>query len=410
MDVTQILVISDDLTGALDTGIQFCAGEAVVRVGTDLGETEAQVLIVDAETRHLSARDAWGVVYHLARQARERGIPYVYKKTDSALRGNVGAELRAVLEACGGQRLHFVPAYPRMGRLTKGGVHYIDGCPVAESIFGRDPYEPVTASRVEEILGCGDGIPVRSVSLETGEMPEGILVYDCAGEEELDRIAARTLRGPAPHLLAGCAGLAAALSRQLGLYRPEGRAVRLGGGLSVLCGSTNPVTLRQMDEAEARGAVRLRMSLEEKLETAWMDTPAGMRTLETWRGQLESAGCSILESAGDLPGESLARAMERDGLLPESVRTRIARTLGAVGRRLLDGGLRRTLLVTGGDTLLAFLRAVEPERLVPLRELFPGVVCSRMEYRGNSYALISKSGGFGGPELLARLQALTEER
>ena len=99
MDVTQILVISDDLTGALDTGIQFCAGEAVVRVGTDLGETEAQVLIVDAETRHLSARDAWRVVYHLARQARERGIPYVYKKTDSALRGNVGAELRAVLEA-----------------------------------------------------------------------------------------------------------------------------------------------------------------------------------------------------------------------------------------------------------------------------------------------------------------------
>ena len=44
------------------------------------------------------------------------------------------------------------------------------------------------------------------------------------------------------------------------------------------------------------------------------------------------------------------------------------------------------------------------------RELFPGVVCSRMEYRGNSYALISKSGGFGGPELLAQLQALTEER
>ena len=50
------------------------------------------------------------------------------KKTDSALRGNVASELGAMLEASGGKRLCFFPAYPEMGRTTRDGVHFIEMC------------------------------------------------------------------------------------------------------------------------------------------------------------------------------------------------------------------------------------------------------------------------------------------
>ena len=153
-----LFVIADDFTGALDTGVQFASYGAATKVvvGTGLQALEAdaqtQVLVVDAETRHLPAAQAYDTVYRLVRWAKEKKIGCIYKKTDSALRGNIGAELSAALAADGGDRLHFVPAFPNLDRVTRGGVHYIGGVPVAQSVFGKDPFEPVTHSRVEDIL------------------------------------------------------------------------------------------------------------------------------------------------------------------------------------------------------------------------------------------------------------------
>ena len=103
-----LFVIADDFTGALDTGVQFASYGAATKVvvGTGLQALEAdaqtQVLVVDAETRHLPAAQAYDTVYRLVRWAKEKKIGCIYKKTDSALRGNIGAELSAALAADGG--------------------------------------------------------------------------------------------------------------------------------------------------------------------------------------------------------------------------------------------------------------------------------------------------------------------
>ena len=59
-----LLVIADDFTGALDTGVQFASSGIATNVlvnlkNSRLGEFEGlQVLVIDAETRHLSREDA----------------------------------------------------------------------------------------------------------------------------------------------------------------------------------------------------------------------------------------------------------------------------------------------------------------------------------------------------------------
>ena len=53
--------------------------------------------------------------------------------------------------------LPFLPAFPKMNRTTAGGVHYIEDKPVAESVFGRDPFEPVTESEVARLLALQSG-------------------------------------------------------------------------------------------------------------------------------------------------------------------------------------------------------------------------------------------------------------
>lgn len=46
----------------------------------------------------------------------------------------------------------------------------------------------------------------------------------------------------------------------------------------------------------------------------------------------------------------------------------------------------------------------------PVCELSPGVVVSRIDYGAASRFVISKSGGFGGPELLIHLAERLENR
>ena len=142
----QLLIIADDFTGAIDTGVQLAARGANTRVITrsdvDLKTVDesVQVLVLDMETRHLSAQEAYRAVYHIVSQSMEMGIPHLYKKTDSALRGNIGAELSALLDASGAAHLPFLPAFPQIGRTTENGIHYINGVPVDQSVFGKDPF------------------------------------------------------------------------------------------------------------------------------------------------------------------------------------------------------------------------------------------------------------------------------
>ena len=60
----------------------------------------------------------------------------IYKKTDSLLRGNIGAELRALCDAAGSGPLVFAPAYPTGGRTTIDGIHRLEGIPVADASAG----------------------------------------------------------------------------------------------------------------------------------------------------------------------------------------------------------------------------------------------------------------------------------
>ena len=84
--MTQLLILADDFTGALDTGVQFATVGAVTRVitGQSVSLSEfagtCEVLVVDAETRHLTAAKAADIVGGYTAQAVNLGIPHIYKK------------------------------------------------------------------------------------------------------------------------------------------------------------------------------------------------------------------------------------------------------------------------------------------------------------------------------------------
>lgn len=406
--MVKLLVIADDFTGALDTGVQFAASGAETRVVTnieyDFSRTgrEVQVLVLVAETRHVKWEEAYRMVYGIAKRACESGIPYLYKKTDSALRGNIGSELKAVLDAAGKHTLHFLPAFPRMNRVTRNGIHYIDGSPVHESVFGKDPFEPVTCSYIPDMMR-GE-VPVTVVeSMDGWERQNGVMVYDASTDEELMSIGSFLKEKGELGLIAGCAGFAAVLPQLLGLSGKRRERISLDKKLLVACGSVNPITVRQLDYAERAGMKRIRLTPEQKLEKDYLESEEGNRALEEWTKTALEEECCIFDT-NDLPGcRAACEYAGSHGLSLDELRVRIADTLGRVVEHLVRAGVKSTMLLTGGDTLMGFMRHIGCDEIVPACEMAPGTVLSQVDIDGRTYSIISKSGGFGEEKLIAEL-------
>jgi uncharacterized protein YgbK (DUF1537 family) len=153
--VRALVALADNLTGALEAGAQF-AGRGIASVVTldAAGCGDYPVVVIDTESRHLTAEEAAARVACCALDAR-----VIYKKTDSTLRGNIGAELRALSskypEAC----IAYVPAYPALGRTVKRGCLYVWGTPVHQTEFAADALNPIASSAIADVLP--DHLPCR---------------------------------------------------------------------------------------------------------------------------------------------------------------------------------------------------------------------------------------------------------
>src|SRR6266702_656293 len=92
-----LIIVADDLTGACDAGTLF-AGKAPVPVTVwPDPPVAAEVAVVDTESRRLDRAAATDRVSDAA--AQRAGATSWFKKIDSTLRGHVGAEIVALLQA-----------------------------------------------------------------------------------------------------------------------------------------------------------------------------------------------------------------------------------------------------------------------------------------------------------------------
>lgn len=414
----KLLIISDDFTGALDTGVLMAVKGAstYVTFGSQLDlenlDRETDVLVIDAETRHLKPEDAYRVVFSIVKTAEQIGIPYIYKKTDSALRGNIGAELTAAIEGGSSDRIHFIPAFPQMGRTTVNGTHFVNGVPIAESVFGHDPFEPVLQSSIPEIIASQSELPVRSVGKALDGVTDserGILIYDSDCDQDFENISESLMKKGDMHLLAGCAGFAGMLPKILRLDGKAPQMPRLSGCMLVACGSVNPVSVAQCEYAEQNGARRFRLSPEQKLSPERTKNRKDELLLHEISKACKSGPIVILDTNGPGDPQSTDAYAVQQGIPPAVVRTSVVSVMSCLLEDLLDDGLEATIFIMGGDLLFQFIRQAGIKAISPIREIECGVVLSQLSYKGRKLNVISKSGGFGDKELFLNLWKKIQE-
>ncbi len=190
-------------------------------------------------------------------------------------------------------------------------------------------------------------------------------VADARTDADLDAVV-REIRDPASVLWVGTAGLARALADAhpgAGFDPPpEAAATRT----LVVVGSTSAVARAQADRLEAAG-----------VPVAVPAPGAAARV----RAALDARGVCLLRPAG--------------GEAPD----RIVRSLAEVAAQAADG--RTTLVLTGGHTAIAVARRLGATGLSVERELEPGVVAGRL-IGPVPLRVVTKAGGFGGPDALLR--------
>ena len=426
--MVKLLILADDFTGALDTGVQFSGKgirtQVVVSSHWVEPDSDCDVMVIDMETRHVPKEKAYEIVNDVCQRAVKYGIRCFYKKTDSALRGNVGSELQAAADAVFGKNIVFVPAFPAMRRITVDGVHYIDGIPVKESVFGQDPFEPVMYDRVDELLratgyrGGVIGVSKAERKLQTAEdwktqaseerrqkaaeaAKQQLFLYDAETDADLDEIAEAVSKKSDIPILAGCAGFAAKLPELLKLPVKKSGDVKLKENLVFLCGSVNPITKSQIVYGEKMGIPRIHLKPEEKLEISYWDQPEGLGKIR----QLAKDGMQhiIIDSNDEEGHNDTMEYAAKKGYSIEDVRVRISETLGYLLKKLIDAGMEGTYLITGGDTLIGFMKAIGVSELEPVNEIRPGCVLTSLNYQDKKHYVITKSGGFGQERLIEQL-------
>ncbi len=159
-----IAILADDFSGAAElAGIAAARGcKAEVQTVFD-PSSDAEVVAVDTDTRLKSESEAARIVSDVARAISATKSAWIYKKTDSVLRGHVRVEIEAILSATGQRDCVFIPANPSKGRVIRAGRYLVNGVPLEETIFAMDPDFPRRSSGVRELLGDSARIHVPDV-------------------------------------------------------------------------------------------------------------------------------------------------------------------------------------------------------------------------------------------------------
>ncbi|SMF69065.1 Uncharacterized conserved protein YgbK, DUF1537 family [Tistlia consotensis] len=362
--MTALRLIADDLTGALDSAAQFTGAGAPVTVLLDPEAEPAAAgnLAIDTATRDRPKAAALAAVASAA--TRLRGAGLAFKKIDSLLRGPFAEELALCLELGGFRSCIVAPAFPAQHRVTR------DGRQLWRAPSGA--WQPTACDLTAALSEAG--LAPRPAARPDRLSGSGVFVCDAECAADLAAIAAagRALDGPL--LWCGSAGLAAALAGQ-----PAAPAALGPQPLLLVVGSRHPVMLDQL--------ARLR-DLDSGITVALPegDAAAALATLER---RLQQAGRALVTF--ELP-DGLAEA-EAAGLIAGRLRGLVQRCPRPA-----------SLFVSGGETLRALCEALAVERLEVVGEVAAGLPASRLVGgRWDGLPLVSKSGAFGGPALLAEL-------
>lgn len=396
----EFAIIADDLTGSLDTGLQFRKKGFItlVPLRANISPPPAEVLVINTNSRNLPGEKAFQKVYRLCQRLKAKAI---YKKIDSTMRGNVGLEALAILTAKKISKALIVPTIPEQGRQVERGILYVHGVPLLRTPYARDPFHPLSSSRLPQLLHKETGlsiglIPLKLVRQSPSSLAnliigqgEQIIVVDAKEKGDLQTIAAAWHLIPEKVLPCGSVGLAQEIASQIEIKKEKRRKKYSfsKGPLLIVSASRNPITARQLKRAQEIFNFPI---IEPDLLPSFKKKEA--KSAKIFLSQ------KIKEALLKKEGAVLTTTFQEH--LPGKEKM-VANFLGQVVCLVLQQMKLGGLILTGGDLAMGVCAHLSASVLSIEEEVLPGIPFSLLldgPYQG--LRLVTKAGGFGAEDAL----------
>lgn len=438
----KLLILADDFTGAMDTGVQLSKTHIKTLVfskvpSEKIDTASCQVLVINTNLRHSPPETAYTVIQELLHTYAEQNLP-IYIKTDSALRGNISAEAAAAVHTLG-RPLHFIPAFPDAKRTLREGIVYIEDKLLEESVFRHDPRSPMTESSLVKILNRDYPLSCSLVKrdncfLTSSPSETDVFLYDGESNEDLAHIASILKEENQLTLTAGCAGFAKQFPKLLDFETEPAYRPSQAGPVLFFSGSANAVTFRQLAAAKKAGyplfsiASYLKAYIETHLTSKCSPAEAesGPPNIKPGLAAIASGPkamglgligmeCGLVALAGDALKKNrcvlLATALGPEELLDfaslsalagssEAVHDLISQACSQLLHHILDASGISYLTVFGGDTVAGILEELHCSCVFAKGEISTGVPLCLFPYQDRTMHLVTKSGGLGCEDIV----------
>ena len=393
------VIVADDLTGAADACATFVTHGLSGSVVFDLsGAPSAHVIAVSTDSRARSSALAAERVREAVRFAAAcHGQALLFKKIDSTLRGHVGEEVSAAIEASRARVAIVAPAFPAMGRTVEHGLLRVTGTGAIppRHVAGRLESHGVRncrrIPRPASAIGAGGDWRDRMIDAISGGARA--LVCDSVDDDDLDGIvaAAWTLEGPV--LWVGSAGLADALARRLGRR----------GGADLGNMSAGAIHADHDDRAshEPGAAPAARLTIGRGPRGPVIMWIGSHHPATNAQQHYLAHGTPPVAIVSEFEIEAAAECLDRGthvlvDISRHSANDVIARMVASVVDRPLAG-----FVMSGGDTAARVCQMLGAACIELGGEVRPGIPWGWLRTRaGRAWPVVLKSGGFGGEDAL----------
>lgn len=178
------VVIADDLTGANATGSllkKLKLRTVTLMDSTDRSNVDifrADAIVCSTDSRGMTQQEAYNKVFATIQNLKNDEVKVYNKRIDSTLRGNLGAEIDAILDGLGDDRIAIiVPAFPDAQRIAVGGYLLVNGMPLQESDAAKDPKKPINTSIIKDLVKQQTKYNIGTINLD----------IVCAGKEAIKK-------------------------------------------------------------------------------------------------------------------------------------------------------------------------------------------------------------------------------
>jgi D-threonate/D-erythronate kinase len=374
-----IAVIADDITGAAEIGGIALACGISCEVQTRACPAEGvDMVVVDTDSRSVDEAAATSRVSMAATILASASPQWVYKKTDSAMRGHILAELAVVRTSCGLPTCLFAPSNPAIGRTIEDGRYLINGVPLHQTNFAHDPEYPAVTSDVVELLCRGNPVDLKVISPGQAIPSERISIGQVRTVADLEAWA----RAITPDILpAGGGALFSTMLAVKGFVKGRTPQRQTSGTTLFICGSSTDVSSKALAVARTKGVAVHTMPMD------LFQGTAGDDSIAEWAQKVVA---SLKES------RFAVAAIDKPSVKDSSFALRLRGHTAVLAERILAACSLDSLVIEGGATAAAIMNRMGWYRFRPVAQLAHGVVQMTVVERPGLLVTV-KPGSFAWP-------------